>query len=270
MLEFELRKARQTIFNLREELTQQTLTVKGVSSNAKADPDQEPNPDSNEDDFEEEEDSEIKAHEQRILNFLINEYLLQHGYKITAITFSDENNDAEYFEDWDSIGINVVKPPNLLKLYKDFGKHFDKKKDPVACLDVATETESDQEMLELRQELKSQLEKCSTLSGIVEGLDLNLEELRNGNAQLQTQLQEKQTVIDILKSSRTIGNNEVCSSPMIEDNLDSKAALPSILDPDLILELADSLPKIVPHMLLNKREELLPLLLIAIQKHPNR
>ena len=33
----------------------------------------------------------IKGHEQRILNFLINEYLLQYGFKLTSITFSDEN-----------------------------------------------------------------------------------------------------------------------------------------------------------------------------------
>lgn len=33
----------------------------------------------------------IKPHEQRALNFLINEYLLVHGYKLTSITFADEN-----------------------------------------------------------------------------------------------------------------------------------------------------------------------------------
>lgn len=33
----------------------------------------------------------IKPHEQRALNFLVNEYLLLHGYKLTSITFADEN-----------------------------------------------------------------------------------------------------------------------------------------------------------------------------------
>ena len=80
------------------------------------------NPENSDDDSDD--DLIIKAHEKRIVNFLINEYLLQHGYKLTSITFSDENNDADYFEDWDNIGINVAKPPNLLKLYKDYGKHF--------------------------------------------------------------------------------------------------------------------------------------------------
>jgi hypothetical protein len=35
----------------------------------------------------------IKPHEQRALNFLVNEYLLLHSYKLTSITFSDENEN---------------------------------------------------------------------------------------------------------------------------------------------------------------------------------
>lgn len=33
----------------------------------------------------------IKPHEQRVLNFLVNEYLMQHNYTLTSITFADEN-----------------------------------------------------------------------------------------------------------------------------------------------------------------------------------
>lgn len=33
----------------------------------------------------------MKPHEKRALNFLINEYLLLQDYKLTSITFSDEN-----------------------------------------------------------------------------------------------------------------------------------------------------------------------------------
>lgn len=41
----------------------------------------------------------IKPHEQRALNFLINEYLLSHEYKLTSITFADENeNQVIYFK----------------------------------------------------------------------------------------------------------------------------------------------------------------------------
>lgn len=43
-------------------------------------------------------DDRIKPHEQRVLNFLVNEYLMQHNYKLTSITFADENeNQVSYF-----------------------------------------------------------------------------------------------------------------------------------------------------------------------------
>lgn len=33
----------------------------------------------------------LRPHERRAVNFLLNEYLLKHDYKLTSITFSDEN-----------------------------------------------------------------------------------------------------------------------------------------------------------------------------------
>lgn len=60
----------------------------------------------------------IKPHEQRALNFLINEYLLLHGYKLTSITFADENENQD-FEDWDDVGLNIAKPVELLQLYRE-------------------------------------------------------------------------------------------------------------------------------------------------------
>lgn len=45
-------------------------------------------------------DNRIKPHEQRALNFLVNEYLMQHNYKLTSITFADENeNQVNYIID---------------------------------------------------------------------------------------------------------------------------------------------------------------------------
>lgn len=35
----------------------------------------------------------IKPLERRAINFLINEFLLQQNYKLTAVTFSEENED---------------------------------------------------------------------------------------------------------------------------------------------------------------------------------
>lgn len=39
----------------------------------------------------------IKPLEKRALNFLVNEFLLKNNYKLTSITFSDENDDQVKF-----------------------------------------------------------------------------------------------------------------------------------------------------------------------------
>ncbi|KAJ8942002.1 hypothetical protein NQ314_010231 [Rhamnusium bicolor] len=103
VLEFELRKAKETINALRNNLTVATESVtsspdKTSLRNINA--------------------GGIKPHEQRALNFLINEYLLLHGYKLTSITFADENQSQD-FDDWDDVGLNISKPPELLALYRE-------------------------------------------------------------------------------------------------------------------------------------------------------
>lgn len=54
----------------------------------------------------------VKPHEQRALNFLINEYLLLHGYKLTSITFADENENQVIYES----NRIITKMPKTLKL----------------------------------------------------------------------------------------------------------------------------------------------------------
>ena len=38
-------------------------------------------------------DDIIKPHEKRAINFLVNEYLLQYDYKLTSVTFAEENEN---------------------------------------------------------------------------------------------------------------------------------------------------------------------------------
>uniref|UniRef100_A0A670ZUZ8 LisH domain and HEAT repeat-containing protein KIAA1468 n=1 Tax=Pseudonaja textilis TaxID=8673 RepID=A0A670ZUZ8_PSETE len=127
VLEFELRKAKETIQALRANLTQAAENEVPLQErrNYKSSPEiQEP----------------IKPLEKRALNFLVNEFLLKNGYKLTSITFSDENDDQD-FELWDDVGLNIPKPPDLLQLYRDFGNHQVIAKDIV---DVAVGPEEDE------------------------------------------------------------------------------------------------------------------------------
>lgn len=107
VLEFELRKAKETIQALRANLTQaaECEIASQERKNYKSSPEiQEP----------------IRPLEKRALNFLVNEYLLKNEYKLTSITFSDENDDQD-FELWDDVGLNIPKPPDLLQLYRNCG-----------------------------------------------------------------------------------------------------------------------------------------------------
>ncbi|XP_043081838.1 RAB11-binding protein RELCH homolog isoform X11 [Puntigrus tetrazona] len=72
----------------------------------------------------------IRPLEKRALNFLVNEYLLKNEYKLTSITFSDENDDQD-FELWDDVGLNIPKPPDLLQLYRNCGNSLPLHRDTV-------------------------------------------------------------------------------------------------------------------------------------------
>ncbi|XP_042232742.1 RAB11-binding protein RELCH homolog isoform X1 [Homarus americanus] len=109
VLEFELRKARETIQGLRTNLTQATESK--PSSVEKKEADKPALVASL---------SSIRPHEKRTLNFLINEYLVTNSYKLTAITFADENDDQD-FEHWDDVGLNIGRPPNLVQLLREGG-----------------------------------------------------------------------------------------------------------------------------------------------------
>ncbi|KAK6293033.1 hypothetical protein J4Q44_G00365340 [Coregonus suidteri] len=106
VLEFELRKAKETIQALRTNLTQAAESdTQERNKNYSSHPEtQEP----------------IRPLEKRALNFLVNEYLLKNEYKLSAITFSDENDDQD-FELWDDVGLNIPKPPDLLQIYRNCG-----------------------------------------------------------------------------------------------------------------------------------------------------
>uniref|UniRef100_A0A8C7G3E1 RAB11 binding and LisH domain, coiled-coil and HEAT repeat containing n=1 Tax=Oncorhynchus kisutch TaxID=8019 RepID=A0A8C7G3E1_ONCKI len=116
VLEFELRKAKETIQALRANLTQAAESdTRERNKNYKSNPEiQEP----------------IRPLEKRALHFLVNEYLLKNEYKLSAITFSDENDDQD-FELWDDVGLNIPKPPDLLQIYRNCGSALPSPRDTV-------------------------------------------------------------------------------------------------------------------------------------------
>ena len=108
------------------------ITEKAKTPSSEEDPDENDTEESEEYDYMAETDSNKKLnaknqtnkinydfmpHDKNVINFLINEYLLEQNYKMTHITFAEENESLD-LEDWDVVGLNRSKPPNLCQLYK--------------------------------------------------------------------------------------------------------------------------------------------------------
>ncbi|XP_054840679.1 RAB11-binding protein RELCH isoform X1 [Eublepharis macularius] len=203
VLEFELRKAKETIQALRANLTQAAENEVPLQErrNYKSSPEiQEP----------------IKPLEKRALNFLVNEFLLKNGYKLTSITFSDENDDQD-FELWDDVGLNIPKPPDLLQLYRDFGNHQISAKD---VLDIAVGTEDDE--LEATTPILENIPLFGTPQSIeqcvmVQKLEDQINALCTEKWSLMEQIQRLESEIDYLR-------NEKPAVPVICDSVQSSLA----------------------------------------------
>ncbi|XP_067857962.1 RAB11-binding protein RELCH homolog isoform X4 [Heptranchias perlo] len=187
VLEFELRKAKETIQSLRANLTQAAaFTESNVPlqerKNYKSSP---------------EIQEAIKPLEKRALNFLVNEYLLKINYKLTSITFSDENDDQD-FELWDDVGLNIPKPPDLLQMYRECGSHATSSKE---MIDVAVEVEPNElEALPNIKELATLMQEPQLQEAeVVQELQDQLSMLNNEKISLAAQIKQLKSEIEALK-----------------------------------------------------------------------
>ncbi|XP_077209541.1 RAB11-binding protein RELCH isoform X3 [Paroedura picta] len=166
----------------------------------------------------------IKPLEKRALNFLVNEFLLKNGYKLTSITFSDENDDQD-FELWDDVGLNIPKPPDLLQLYRDFGNHQISAKD---VFDIAVGTEEDE--LDATTPILESIPIFGTPQSIeqcvmVQKLEDQINSLSTEKWSLMEQIQRLESEIDYLR-------NEKPAIPVICDSVQSSLAQVPLSLPD--------------------------------------
>lgn len=261
VLEFELRKAKDTINALRANLTVATGEGRSCAQFEKGEA--------------------IKPHESRALNFLINEYLLLQGYKLTAITFADENEDQD-FEDWDDVGLDMPKPSELLHVYRagirqtetvtsSVGVQTDQIEDvfvPKVLENVSHQDKTvEQSIDETRSEDKEEKEVISETSGSFEEIEVAVPEeeavISVGSSQEESGTASPQQL-------ETLSNDDLWSElprlPQLEgyDNFSPE---------ELVLALSQHLPTMVLYLPLNNKEwlqRIVPLLvcLIALQNDP--
>ncbi|XP_063779056.1 RAB11-binding protein RELCH isoform X2 [Pseudophryne corroboree] len=189
VLEFELRKAKETIQALRVNLTLAAENEVPLQErkNYKSSPEiQEP----------------IKPLEKRALNFLVNEYLLKNNSKLTSITFSDENDEQD-FEMWDDVGLNIPKPPDLLQLYRSFGVVKD-----TADITVGV-TEDDLEPIPSTERPAAESQTIQP-SALVQELENKIRQCNDENAALLDQIRTLQREIEDLRVNPVTSVAEVC------------------------------------------------------------
>ncbi|XP_027860798.1 RAB11-binding protein RELCH homolog isoform X4 [Xiphophorus couchianus] len=198
VLEFELRKAKETIQALRANLTQaaESEVASQERKNFKSSPEiQEP----------------IRPLEKRALNFLVNEYLLKNEYKLSSITFSDENDDQD-FELWDDVGLNIPKPPDLLQLYRNGGSTLSSPTDKVDASVGVAFGDLPGNCVSREPQKKPDL---SQQSEVVQELEYQLNLLNSEKQSLAEQIKKLQSEIQILKKSVSFpppATLELCSS----------------------------------------------------------
>lgn len=191
------------------------------------------------DDDEEAESLELFGHEKRALNYLVNEYLLQQGYRLTAITFSDENTDED-FEDWDSIGLNISKPPDLARIYRECYSSTSSSRpnrevrpkstsDHEVQCEIISDRESklmealsnkEQAMEELKQKLEEEIDKNDHLCELSVQKEI-FEEMEKDLKSKIFQLEEQRDSLLVGQKSKIVANTE-SETDMEGDVVDKK------------------------------------------------
>uniref|UniRef100_H2LS10 LisH domain and HEAT repeat-containing protein KIAA1468 n=1 Tax=Oryzias latipes TaxID=8090 RepID=H2LS10_ORYLA len=255
VLEFELRKAKETIQALRANLTQaaESDVLSQERKNLKSCPEiQEP----------------IRQLEKRALNFLVNEYLLKNGYKLSSITFSDENDDQD-FELWDDVGLNIPKPPGLLHLYRNCGNVPPSQRNMV---DVSVAVDAS-ELLG-----NCVASESSKKPGLSQQVSVKARRtsvfLLHHNYSYYSLNDTDPTVIALAvvfsrKLSPAFQQALLSFCRMCSDSrLGAEVSRIADSEESVMLMLGRCLPHIVPNVLLAKREELIPLILCTACLHP--
>ncbi|CAH8596701.1 unnamed protein product [Schistosoma turkestanicum] len=121
VLEYELRKKNDEISALRNELT--NLVACGFKTDATSLQISDSTLNSHfRSNFNNGGTQKTLPHELRAISFLINEYLLEQNFRLTAIQFAEEveEHGLPSLESWYEVAVNLRKPPSLLSLLRSY------------------------------------------------------------------------------------------------------------------------------------------------------
>nr|CAH8875576.1 unnamed protein product [Trichobilharzia regenti] len=191
-------------------------------------------------------------HELRALSFLINEYLLEQNFRLTAIQFAEEveEHNLPSLESWHEVAINLRKPPSLLSLLRSYwypsaGQSSQLSSNRTEVLtrsysEASVQTESEQNVYtvtvgfgdQYSTELQSKNEEIVSLKSKISHLELecssaiqNARDLHNQLICLRREHAEMMNKSVLTKRTTTNGNNNTTSTTTntneVNDSTDS-------------------------------------------------
>lgn len=211
---------------------------------------------------------------KRAMNYLVNEYLLQNGHKLSSITLAEEIDDQD-FEDWDDVGLNMSKPPNLLKLFQDYSI---RDLQSISLCDAEVQTEDQlSEIMELFKECQAEKEKMKNenveLNCKIASVTKELEDSKGVSILSLLPVNNAESATEKVYASSTVSQKtEKCVFPAIWDELYSywdgtntwlfqeTSKVASNTD-ELVSSLTSLLPKIIFCIDYDNRDKLIPILL---------
>eukprot|EP01119_Soliformovum_irregulare_P008032 TRINITY_DN2078_c0_g1_i1.p1 TRINITY_DN2078_c0_g1~~TRINITY_DN2078_c0_g1_i1.p1 ORF type:complete len:1031 (-),score=374.94 TRINITY_DN2078_c0_g1_i1:82-2991(-) len=240
---------------------------------------------------------QLKPQELRALNFIVRKYLVDEGYKLSAITLEEEADDQE-LTDWSEVGLATSEPPPLIQFYRQFYIMGQRNERGAAGGLMKAQQENDV----LKTKLANAEQRFDQLAKRYEDLLKSKEEggpaptsdgkrvlLRADSLLVRPQTAEttnagqpldekesrfflRKTFADVDEISKTLENRteENESYTRITHQLINLAKRVDWDNHSVIQLVAGTLPYVVPGVILKKREELVPLFLPVIAHHPDQ
>jgi len=245
----DLRTAKDTINSLKYQLSKQQNTPKSAVAFQNA-------PDINSISVQKD---GTDTFEVRALNYLIRRFLVEHSFKLTAISFDQEAQEQD-LSDWASVGLNTPEPPNLVTFYRHFYKAPVQSSAPNTKLQEGKHGEEGKAKPEPQVKIPSlpQMVFETKPEGPTIKFNAGYKRMRLNYSKVAPKVEYGDVPPDEAENHARITQELIKVVSLSKD------------EQSLVRIAGESLPYIVPGVILKKREELIPLTISVINKHPEK
>ena len=272
VLEYELRQAQDTIEKLRSRLTASATGGAAIPSAPAGD--------------RKALKGTIQSIESRSLNYLVNEFLADSGFRMSAIALADENGDQD-LEDWKDVGLDVDPPPPLIQLLRAYQKYNEVKTGKTREADLIRRLEEENDKLRAKVARLESAVAAAAAAAAVAPSTHSVEQAAKDDAAADAASGDKEesapapsAVVAEPEPAPSTGLAKrkkglpvyrllakVAPSTVPLTRLDVEVARVARGEQTSVIVVGRALPAITPSVLLAHRQELLPMILTVVKHH---